>query len=193
MGDIVGKRSLLHSSFSQNAFQGSLQLGEASKTQVKVSGHGWIRTLSIDEISDLTKLKAFNHFPKKLLFLCVCSTSLLETLWGKKKLLVSVFYPFEELSTIFCKISKLLSANSFSLEESKQMCEYSVSKAFIKYKYDFQSEKLKFVLERVENTVQIRNGTEFTQKCFDIVSLVSMDCFLIVNIIIFQVSREYLL
>ena len=38
-----------------------------------------------------------------------------------------------------------------------------------------------------------RNGTEFTQKCFDIVSLVSMDCFLIVNIIIFQVSREYLL
>ena len=31
------------------------------------------------------------------------------------------------------------------------------------------------------------------KKCFDIVSLVSMDCFLIVNIIIFQVSREYLL
>ena len=44
-------------------------------------------------------------------FLCVCSASLLKTLWEKEKLLVtsnfsfsrSVFYPFGELSAIFIK------------------------------------------------------------------------------------------
>ena len=55
--------------------------------------------------------KTFNSFPNKPLFLRVCSTSLLKTLWEKEKLLLtsnfsfshSVFYPFEELSTIFIK------------------------------------------------------------------------------------------
>ena len=54
----------------------------------------------------------FNPFPNKPWFLHVCSTSLLETLWKKEKLLVtsnfsisySVFYPFGGLSTIFIKI-----------------------------------------------------------------------------------------
>ena len=44
----------------------------------------------------------FNHFPNKLWFLRLCSSSLLKTLWKKEKLLVtsnfsfshSVFYPF---------------------------------------------------------------------------------------------------
>ena len=70
--------------------------------------------------------KQFNTFPNKPWFLRVCSTSLLKTLWEKEKLLVmsnfsfscSVFYPFEELSTISLDL-KLSSANSFSLEESK--------------------------------------------------------------------------
>ena len=52
-----------------------------------------------------------NPFPNKPWFLCVCSTSLLKTLWEKEKLLVTsnfsffhnVFYPFEELSAIFMK------------------------------------------------------------------------------------------
>ena len=52
-----------------------------------------------------------NPFPNKPWFLRACSTSLLKTLWEKKKLLVtsnfffshSVFYPFRELSTIFIK------------------------------------------------------------------------------------------
>ena len=52
-----------------------------------------------------------NPFPNKPLFLRVCSTSLLKTLWEKEKMLVtsnfsfsnSVFYPFRELSTIFIK------------------------------------------------------------------------------------------
>ena len=55
----------------------------------------------------------FNPFPKKPWFLRFCSTSLLETLWEKEKLLVtsnfsfshSVFYPVfsGELSAIFIK------------------------------------------------------------------------------------------
>ena len=51
----------------------------------------------------------FNPIPNKPSFLRVCSTSLLKTLWEKKKLLVtsnfsfshSVFYPFRERSSIF--------------------------------------------------------------------------------------------
>ena len=68
----------------------------------------------------------FNPFPNKPLFLCVCSRGLLKTLWQKEKLLVtsnfsfshSVFYSFGELSVVFIKY-EMLSANSFSLEESK--------------------------------------------------------------------------
>ena len=46
-------------------------------------------------------------FPNKPWFLHVCSTSLLKTLWEKKKLLVmwcSVFYPFGEL---FCNFHQI--------------------------------------------------------------------------------------
>ena len=54
---------------------------------------------------------SFSPFPNKPWFLHVCSTSLLKTLWEKEKLLVmsdfsffhSVFYPFEELSSVFIK------------------------------------------------------------------------------------------
>ena len=57
------------------------------------------------------QLNMLNPFLNKLWFLRVCSTSLLKTLWEKKKLLVTsnfsfshcVFYPFEELSCIFIK------------------------------------------------------------------------------------------
>ena len=53
----------------------------------------------------------FNPSPNKLWFLRVRSTSLLKTLWEKKKLLETsnfafyhyVFYPFGELSAIFIK------------------------------------------------------------------------------------------
>ena len=52
-----------------------------------------------------------NPFPNKPLFLRVCSTRFLKTLWGNRKLLVtsnfsfshSVFYPFGEPSAIFIK------------------------------------------------------------------------------------------
>ena len=58
-----------------------------------------------------------NLSQKKPLFLCVCSTSLLKTLWGMEKLLVmrnfSVFYPFRGFFTVFVKL------NFFSLDKSK--------------------------------------------------------------------------
>ena len=51
-------------------------------------------------------------FPKKPWFLCVCSASLLKTLWEKEKLLLTssfsfyhgVFYPFGYLSSIFITV-----------------------------------------------------------------------------------------
>ena len=63
---------------------------------------------------------AFNPFPNKPLFLPVCSTSLLKTLWEMEKLLPNSnfyffhihFYSFGELSAVFIKfeivICKLL-------------------------------------------------------------------------------------
>ena len=68
-------------------------------------------------------------FPNKPWFLRVCSTSLfIKTLWEKEKLLVtsnfsfshSVFF-FTSLKNflLFSSISKLSSADSFSMEESK--------------------------------------------------------------------------
>ena len=67
-----------------------------------------------------------NPFPNKPWFLHVCSTSLLKTMWERKKLLItsnfsfshSVFYPFEELSSVLIKF-EIVVCNSLSLEESK--------------------------------------------------------------------------
>ena len=71
-----------------------------------------------------------NPFLNKPSFLRVCSTSLLKTLWELDKLLVtSNFYPFPRVfSTLlenflpYLSNLKLMSANSFSLEESKICC-----------------------------------------------------------------------
>ena len=57
-----------------------------------------------------------NPFPNKPLFLRVCSTSLLKSLWEKEKLHVtsnfsfsqSVFYQFGELSAIFIKLGTVV-------------------------------------------------------------------------------------
>ena len=67
-----------------------------------------------------------NPFPNMPWFLCVCSTSLLKTLWKKEKLLVtsnfsfshSVFYPLEEPFSIFVKF-EIVKCKLLSLEESK--------------------------------------------------------------------------
>ena len=79
----------------------------------------------IFSFSDISK-SSLDPFPNKPLFLHVCSTSLLKTLWEKEKLLVTsnfsfshnVFCLFGELSAIFINL-ELSSTNSFSLEESK--------------------------------------------------------------------------
>ena len=68
-----------------------------------------------------------NSFQKKPWFLCVCSTSLLKTLWEKKKLLVaSKLLLFSTVSSTrmenflpFPSNLKSSSANSYSLEKFK--------------------------------------------------------------------------
>ena len=55
-------------------------------------------------------------FPNKPLFLPVCNTSLLKTLWEREKLLItinfsffhSILYPFRVLSTIFIEVDIVL-------------------------------------------------------------------------------------
>ena len=79
----------------------------------------------------------FNPFPNKPLFLGVCSTSLLKTLWEKEKLLLksnfsfsrSVFYCFENFLP-FSSIQKFSSANSFSFGSLKVT---NFSKTLLKY------------------------------------------------------------
>ena len=59
----------------------------------------------------------FNSFPNKPLFLRICSTSLLKTLWEMEKLLImsnfsfshSVFCRFGELSAIFIQYEIVIS------------------------------------------------------------------------------------
>ena len=70
-------------------------------------------------------------FPNKPWFLCVCSTSLLKTLWEKEQLLImsnfsfshSVFHLGLENTLPFSSNLKLSTANSFSLEGSK-ICRF---------------------------------------------------------------------
>ena len=70
-----------------------------------------------------------NPFPNKPWFLCVCSASLLKTMWEKEKLLVtshfffshSVFYLPGKLSAIF--ITQNCRLQTLSLEESK-ICRF---------------------------------------------------------------------
>ena len=68
--------------------------------------HRWL----VDDALEV-KTSSFNPFPNKSLFLRVCSTSLLKTLWEKERLLEtsnfsfshSVFYPVITLSAVFIK------------------------------------------------------------------------------------------
>ena len=70
-------------------------------------------------LNPITKLwNCLNRFPNKPLFFYVCSRSPLKTLGNGEIARNSVFKPFDEPSSIFIKL-KLLSANSFSLEECK--------------------------------------------------------------------------
>ena len=76
---------------------------------------------------------ALNPFPNKPWFLCICITSLLKTLWEKKKLLVMRISPFPQCflpiwSTFlpFSSDLELSSVKSFSLEESKFVVGYGL-------------------------------------------------------------------
>ena len=71
-------------------------------------------------------VSVFKPFQNKPWFLCVCSTSLLKTLWEKEKLLVtsnfsfshSVFYPFLE---IFCHFHQIWNCRLQSLSVWKRL------------------------------------------------------------------------
>ena len=75
-----------------------------------------------------------NLFPNKPLFLHVCSTSLLKTLWEKEKLLIfpQCFLPFWRTFHHFHQTLKLSSANSFNLEESK-ICRWELNCTKLKF------------------------------------------------------------
>ena len=60
-----------------------------------------------------------NPFASKPWFLCDWSTNHWKTLWEKEKLLITVFSTHSENFLPFSSNLKLLSANSFSVEESK--------------------------------------------------------------------------
>ena len=113
---------------------------------------------------------SLNPFPNKPWFLCVCSTSLLKTLLEKEKLLITsnfsfshrVFYLFGNFSAILSNI-KSSSANSLvwknlkfvvwervnTLPNNKLVDWFKVTDIKIR-----MTEKLKFLLRRVENIVR---------------------------------------
>ena len=87
-----------------------------------------LQTLSVGKRLKFVIWERVNPFPNKPWFLRVCSTSLLKTL-GKGEiarseqfLLFPVFSALSEDFLPFSLNSKLSSANSFSLEESKICC-----------------------------------------------------------------------
>ena len=85
-------------------------LGRSDMYEKKITYLGFtIKEIKSDPHQILSSM--VNPLTNKLWCLRVCSTSLLKTLWEKEKLLVpsnfsfshSVFYTFEELSSIFIK------------------------------------------------------------------------------------------
>ena len=127
------------SQITQGQLQNESKLGQG-RSNVRLSrGHttSWFSCL-FDKMMDLWIPyiaimhggdRYINTFPNKPLFLRVCRTNLLKTLWEKEKLLIksnfsishSVFTLLENFPS-FSSNLKLLSANSFSLEESKICC-----------------------------------------------------------------------
>ena len=92
------------------AFENIVQKGEYTGNHVvRQSGLYASIVMLYNLLGSVHYSNTINPFPNKPWFLRVCSTSLLETLWEKEKLLVmsnfsfshSVFYLFKELSAIF--------------------------------------------------------------------------------------------
>ena len=95
----------------------------SAKVKIKYEGHKngilealVFRNLACIAMFSKTFCRFVNPFPNNPWFLRVCSISLLKTLWEKEILLVS---PLLENFLPFSSKLKLLSANPFSLEESK--------------------------------------------------------------------------
>ena len=86
--------------------------GEKKQKNIEYSGEWLVDMDQVLFVSVSPGWAWINPFPNKPWFLCVCSRSLLKTLWKREKLLVmsnfsfsrNVFYPSGELSAIFIKI-----------------------------------------------------------------------------------------
>ena len=96
--------------------------------------------------SKVNETSGLNCFPNKPLFLCVCSTSLRKTLGKGEITRNEQFLFFPQFSNLldnllpFSSNLKLLSANSFSLEEfkichlGKSKCQFNTVTCFIRQK-----------------------------------------------------------
>ena len=107
-------RILRHLSEIQNCRLHTLSVWKSKKSVV------WER------VKSLQKKPIFYAFTKQALVLNVCNTSLLKTRWEKEKLLIMSNFSFSLSISFhldhflqFTSNLKLLSADSFSLEESK--------------------------------------------------------------------------
>ena len=97
---------------------------------------------------EITCRQPLNCFQNKPLFLHVCSTSLLKTLWEKEKLLVtsnfsfsfSVFHPFKRIFIIFIKLK--LSLQTLSIWKSLKFVNLGKGKMWLKWcKLSVEAEK----------------------------------------------------
>ena len=108
------------------------------------------------------KIEFFIPFLKKLLFLHVCRTSLLKTLWEKEKVFVtsnfsfslSVFWQFGELSAIFIKL-KNCHLQTFSIWTNLKFCNFVKLYRFNIALGSFNKIKFKNILSKVKNKVSL--------------------------------------
>ena len=145
----------------------------------------------------LVPTEFFNPFPNKPWFLCVCSTSLLKTLWKKEKLLVtsnfsfshSVLYLFRELSAIFnkfeivvCKLFEFEKSPKFFVWEKvkkqqnvglEKMLDMTNLNTFVADKFYIAKMKV-FIKERVVNIVGKEKKNPFSCNVFE--SNLFQDC-----------------
>ena len=125
----------------------------------------------------LVPTEFFNPSPNKPWFLCVCSTSLLKTLWEKEKMLVT-----RELSAIFnkfeiavCKLFEFEKSPKFFVWEKvkkqrnvglEKMLDLTNLNTFVADKFYITKMKV-FIKERVVNIVGKEKKNPFSCNVFE--------------------------
>ena len=95
---------------SHSAYKLCFMMDSSAMISVHTPKYGVIEVGVVSKVFFLVVCR-INLYPNKPLFLCVCSTSLLKTLWEKEKFLLvsnfsfshSIFYPSGELAANFLK------------------------------------------------------------------------------------------